>query len=189
LLGSVTSTCRLIVAPKSAWQELARAHVLDTIETGEDASLPNPALHGAAVGGCSALVTALATAAYGASNFGDVLRATLAAVSGCVGATAVAVLLVPFLVSAAQTTQPQLARYATVTSLPLAAGGLVSLLPHAVPKTLAIAALGALAYRSGSLGAHTFLGLAGAQKARAASVTALVSTLPALLTALLCTIR
>jgi hypothetical protein len=171
----------MIVLPRSAWHELAAAS--------GDARLPSPAAHGAAVGGCSALVTAFASAAHGGANFGSVLRATLAAVGGCVGATAVAVLLVPGLLSVSEAAKPQLARYASVTSLPLAAGGLLSLLPHAVPKTIAIAALGALAYRSGSLGAQALLGLSGPSRARTAFVTALVSTLPALLAALLCAMR
>jgi hypothetical protein len=59
-----------------------------------------------------------------------------------------------------------------------------------VPSTIiAIALLGALAYRSGSLGAHALLGLDGFSRARAACVTTLVSTLPALLAALLCAAR
>jgi hypothetical protein len=179
----------MIVAPKLAWQELA-AHC-----AGDVALLPSPALHGAAVGGCSVLFTALASAAYGGANFGSVLRATLAAVGGCVGATAAAVSWLPSLLSARvsqlplEATHAQLARYASVASLPLAAGGLISLVPHAVLKTIAIAALGALAYRSGSIGARTFLGLVGASKARVASVTALCSTLPALLAALLSVLR
>jgi hypothetical protein len=171
----------MIALPKSAWHELAAAS--------DDARLPSPAAHGAAVGGCSAIVTAFATAAHGGADFGSVLRATFAAVGGCVGATALAVLLVPGLLSVSEAAKPRLARYASLTSLPLAAGGLLSLLPHAVPKTIAIAALGVLAYRSGSLGAQALLGLTGPSRARTAGVTALVSTLPALLAALLCARR
>jgi hypothetical protein len=172
----------MIVTPKAVWHELAVAS--------DGARLPNPAVHGAAVGGCSAFFTAFVTAAHGGADFGSVLRATLAAVGGCVGATAAAVVFVPGLLSVSEAAKPQLARYASVTSLPLAAGGLVSLLPRTVPSTIiAIALLGVLAYRSGSLGAHALLGLDGLSRARAACVTALVSTLPALLAALLCAAR
>ena len=171
----------MIALPKSAWHELASAN--DAVE------LPSPAAHGAAVGGCSALLAACASAAHSGANFGSVLRTTLAAVGGCVGATAAAVVLVPGLITVSEAARPRLARYASVTSLPLAASGLVSLLPKTFPITIAIALLGAVAYRSGSLGAHALLGLSGSERARVASVTALVSTLPALLAALLCAVR
>jgi hypothetical protein len=156
---------------------------------GNDLRLPNPAVHGAALGGLSALLTAIATSAHQGADFGHVLRHTLAAVGGCVGATAAAVLLIPSLLNVSEAHKPRFARYASVTSLPLAAGGLASLLPQALPSTIAIAALGVLAYRSGSLGARIFLNFSGIEKTRAAAVTALVSTLPGLLAAPLCAAR
>jgi hypothetical protein len=173
-------TCRLIVAPTTAWQALA-AH--------DDLRLPSPALHGAAVGGLSALLTAVMASQREAADFSHVLRHTLAAISGGVGATAAAVLLVPSLFRVSMAQQQRFARYASLTSLPLAAGGLASLLPPSIPSTIAIAVLGVLAYRSGSLGARIFLGLEGAEKTRVAAVTALVSTLPGLLAVPLCAAR
>jgi hypothetical protein len=170
----------MIVAPTAAWQAVAAA---------PDERLPNPAMHGAALGGLSALLTAIATSAHDGADFGQVLRHTLAAIGGCVGATAAAVLLIPALLNVSETLKPRLARYASVTSLPLAAGGLASLVPQALASTFAIAVLGVLAYRSGSLGARIFLNLSGIERTRAAAVTALVSTLPGLLAAPLCAAR
>jgi hypothetical protein len=172
-------TCRLIVLPAPAWQELAA----DQAEC-----LPSPALHGAAVAGLSALLTALVASLGSGATFGSVLRSTLAAIGGCTGATALAVLLVPLLFPwrSAQLGELRLQRYASVSSLPLAAAaGLCGLLPYAMLSCIAIALLGALAYRSGSLGARDFLGLRGPRRTCTAGMTALVSTSPALLAALI----
>jgi hypothetical protein len=178
LLASLT--CRLIVAPASAWHELIAV---------PDEALPRPALHVAAVAGLIALATAILTAAHSGSDFGGVLRSTLAAIGGGVGAGALAVTFVPSLLTSEETEKKRLARYASLTALPLSTVGLVSLLPRSVPIPLAIAALSGIAYRSGSIGAHTFLGLTGPRMVRAARVTTLVSALPPLLAALLCASR
>jgi hypothetical protein len=201
LLASLT--CRLIVAPATAWREIAAGDA--------ELRLPNPVLLPAAVGGLSVVLSAAASALRPEADFSSVVRMTLAAIGGWVGAGAAAVSLAPSLISAdpalAHSTQSagaaddrsralrpidrsDLVRYASLTSLPLAAGGLFSLLPPRLPLNLAISAgLGLLAFRSGSLGARTLLGLRGPAQRRAAIVTALVSTLPALLAALSCAAR
>jgi hypothetical protein len=113
------------------------------------------------------------------ATFGWVLRTTLTAVGSSVGATALAVLLLPVLSHAAQTSQLRVARYASAASLPLSASGLVVLQPSWSVSLIAIALLGVLAYRSGSLGADVLLRLTGADRTRTAALTSLVATLPA----------
>lgn len=191
----VWTTCRLIVASKAAWQSLAAATEPDvlSVESGRRCAvagglrLPSPALHGAAVGGVAALVAALGASLHGRADFALVLRHALAAIGAGVGATAAALLLVPTLLPTNY--GAHFPRYASVTSLPLAAAGLASLLPQPTLSIIAIAALGLIAYRSGSLGARVFLNLQGSEITRAAAVTAVVSTLPGLLLVPLCAAR
>ena len=175
----VWTTCRLIVASRGAWQTLAL----------EQDELPSPAVHPAAVGGVSALFAALVSSFHPGSDLAYVVRHTLAAISSCVGAAAAAVWLVPNLFSSTEAQRDLLARYASVSSLPLAAGGIASVLPHVLLSMLAIAALGCIAYRSGSFGAAVFLNLEGDKGTRIAAATALISTLPGLLTLPLCAVR
>ena len=76
------------------------------------------------------------------------------------------------------------ARYAAAASLPLAASGWMLTAPLSfVGAFIALALSCALAYRSGSLGAATFLALQGAAQKRVAAGTSLIATLPALLSA------
>jgi hypothetical protein len=182
LLASLT--CRFLVAPRDAWRELAEPSV--------EARLPSPALHGAALAGlmsalgagvCACLPHALHT------HFSAIVRCTLAAVGGGVGATALAVNLVPRLLRAAPVERPQLARYASAATLPLTAAGLAGLLPDLTASFCAISLLGLLAYRSGSIGAELHLGLLGSERTWAAALTSLVTTLPALLVLSLCAAR
>jgi hypothetical protein len=199
-------TCRWIVAPAAAWREFAAEdRVARSFSAPRgDADWPPPILHSAAVGGVSVLLSAVAIALRPGAHFSSVLHGSLAAISGWVGAGAAAVLLAPRLISSGTQAsseggvgsgqiaakQAQLARYASLSSLPLAAGGITSLLPPVLSLNLAIiAVLGLLAYRSGSLGARHLLGLSGPRQVRAATLTTLVSTLPALLAALSCAAR
>lgn len=196
-------TCRLLFASRPAWRELGDAEV--------EARLPSPALHGAALGGLSAWSVALAVycrsvfelspaalraaelspAALRAAGgeFSGAVRCTLAAISGCAGATGLAVWFIPILLQRAQLDPTRAARFASVVSFPLAAGGLALCLPTLTASLTAIALLGVLAYRSGSHGAGVYLGLAKRERTRAALLTALVATLPALLAAPLCPAR
>jgi hypothetical protein len=98
-------------------------------------------------------------------------------------------LLLPVLLHVAQASRPRFARYASVASLPLSASGLVYLQSNLTVSFIAIALLGAVAYRSGSLGADVLLRLTGADRTRTAALTSLVATLPALLVASLCAAR
>jgi hypothetical protein len=159
------------VASSRAWQQLAQAD--------DEARLPSPAFHGAALGGLCSLLVACVSAMRPQATFGWVLRTTLTAVGSSVGATALAVLLLPVLSHAAQTSQLRVARYASAASLPLSASGLVVLQPSWTVSLIAIALLGVLAYRSGSLGADVLLRLKGADRTRTAALTSLVATLPA----------
>lgn len=166
-----------------------------------EARLPSPALHGAALGGLSAWSVAFAVFCRSvfelspavpraaAAEFSGAVRCTLAAISGCVGATVLAVWFVPMLLQRAQIDSLRAARFASVVSFPLAAGGLALCLPSLTASFTAIALLGVLAYRSGSHGAGVYLGLATREQTRAALLTALVATLPALLAAPLCPAR
>jgi hypothetical protein len=182
LLASLT--CRFLVAPRDAWRELAEPSV--------QVRLPSPALHGAAIAGLmSALGAGFCACLPHAphTHFSAIVRCTLAAVGGGVGATALAVNLVPRILRAGPVDRPRLARYASLASLPLTAAGLAGLLPGPIASFCAISLLGLLAYRSGSIGAELLLGLSGSKRSWAAGLTSLVTTLPALLVLLLCAAR
>jgi hypothetical protein len=179
LLASLT--CRLLLAPERAWPQLTEAEV--------EARLPSPALHGAALAGLASGLAALVVYTQPFHGFGSAVRCTLAAVGGSVGATALALSVVPRRLQSAGVSPVRAARYASVVSLPLAAAGAALVLPSLAASLTAIALLGALAFRSGSYGAGAFLGLHRANRTRIALMTALVSALPALLAAPLCTPR
>jgi hypothetical protein len=176
-------TCRLLTASSYAWRQLTEADVR------MDARLPSPVLHGAALGGVITLLTSLATIVRSSLNFSDAVRATLAAMGCSVGASAVALAVVPAYLRGLNVAQMSAQRYASATALPLAVSGCSLLLPRLTTSLIAIALLGALAYLSGLRGAATFLALQGADKKRAAALAGLAPTLPALLLAPLHAVR
>ena len=169
-------TCRLLFASSYAWRQLTDAETR--------AFLPSPALHGAALGGLSALVAGAAVCLRPGIDFSGVVRATLAAIGCGVGAAALATAVVPLLLRRVHADRALGARYASAASLPLAASGWIVALPSRSASFIALALCCALAYRSGSLGAATLLALRGAAQKRVAAWTSLVATLPALLSAL-----
>jgi hypothetical protein len=191
-----------LVAPQLAWRELAdveesarlpsAARLPDPARLEFSARLPSPARMGAS---CAGVASALSAVVYAAlphatpTSFGAIARCTLAAVGGGVGATALAVCLVPRLLRAEPAVRPQLARYASAASLPLTAAGLALSLPGLIASLCAIGLLGLLAYRSGSIGAEVLLGLSKPARIRTAGLTSLVTTLPALFVSLLCATR
>lgn len=172
-------TCRLLFASSDTWRQLSDA---DT-----DAHLPSPALHGAALGGVSAVLAAALWSLRPGLDFGSTVRCIVAAVSCGVGATALALAVVPALLSRQRSTSSlcpaRASRYASVVALPLSASGFVAALPSMTAAFIALALLSALAYRSGSLGARVFLDLHGFERARVATSTCLVATLPSLVAA------
>ena len=168
-------TCRLLFASSDAWRQLTDAEAR--------ALLPSPALHGAALGGLSALVASALVCLRPGMNFSGVVRATLAAIGCGVGAAALATAVVPLLLRRVLVDRALAARYAAAASLPLAASGWIIALPSTTVSYIAIALCCALAYRSGSLGAATLLALHGADQRRVAASTSLIATLPALLSA------
>jgi hypothetical protein len=149
-----------------------------------EAHLPSPALHSAALGGVTTLLTGFAISLRPGLSFSDAVQAMLAAIGCSVGASACALAVVPALLRrrGLNVDQPKMLRYASATALPLAvSGGSVLLLPRLAMSLIAIALLCALAYLSGSRGAATFLALHGAAQTRAATFASLAATLPALL--------
>ena len=122
------------------------------------------------------------------------MRCIVAAASGGLGATALALVLIPALLHRRlsarqdlvarvpnQLSPERLARYASAVSLPLAATGWIVALPTLTASYIALVLSCALAYRSGSHGARAFLGLTGLENARIAALTSLVATLPSFL--------
>jgi hypothetical protein len=174
-------TCRLLTASSYAWRQLTDADV--------DARLPSPALHGAALGGVITLLTSLAASLRPSLNFSDAVRTALAAMGSSVGASALALAIVPACLRGLHVAQKPALRYASATALPLAVSGGCVLLPHLATSLIAIAVLCALAYLSGLRGAATFLSLQGADQTRAATLASLAPTLPALLLAPLYAVR
>ncbi|HET8932678.1 MAG TPA: hypothetical protein VFN67_04520 [Polyangiales bacterium] len=176
-------TCRLLTASSYAWRQLTDADV--------DARLPSPALHGAALGGVITVLTMLGAMIGLRPNlhFSDAVRAALAAIGSSVGASALALLVVPAWLRGLHVAQKPALRYASTTALPLAVSGGCVLLPHLATSLIAIALLGALAYLSGLRGAAMFLSLQGSEKTRAAALASLAPTLPALLLAPLHAVR
>jgi hypothetical protein len=122
-------------------------------------------------------------------NFSDGVRTVLAALGCSVGASALAVTVVPAWLSGLNVAQKPALRYASATALPLAVSGSCVLLPHLAISLIAVALLCALAYLSGLRGAATYLALHGADKTRAAALASLAATLPALLLAPLYAVR
>jgi hypothetical protein len=175
LLASLT--WKLIVLPEIAWPRLTAA-----VDRGE--GMPAPALHAAAVGGLSAVSTLLGAAFRTGSTVSGVIVATLTAIAGYVGSAALCVSLAPKLVEAPERFQALLPRFASAASLPVVASGIVNVIPLSMISVMAALAGSALTYRSGSLGARDFLGMEGAKRNRAATMTTLVSTLPVLCAAL-----
>jgi hypothetical protein len=125
-------------------------------------------------------------------DFGGVVRCTIVALSGSLGATALAITLVPTLIASilrrasdgkAIVSESDAQRYASAASLPLAASGWIAAVPSLTASLTALALSCALAYRSGSLGARVFLHVKGAKTTLLALVTCLVATLPSLLSA------
>jgi hypothetical protein len=147
--------------------------------------LPAPALHAAAVGGISAIATLLGATLRTGSSVSSVIIATLIATAGYVGSAAAAVTFVPKLVEAPERFQALLPRFASAAVLPIVASGIINVVPLSIISVMAALAGAALTFRSGSLGARDFLGMEGAKRKRAATLTTLVSTLPALCAALL----
>jgi hypothetical protein len=174
-------TCRLLTASSYAWRQLTDVNV--------ELRLPSPALHGAMLGGATALLTSLATLMRPNLNFSDAVRATLAAVGSSVGASVVALAIVPAGLRGLHVAQTPALRYASATALPLAVSGCSVLFGQLTISLIAIALLCALAYLSGLRGAAMFLALQGAEKRRAATLASLAPTLPALLLAPLYAVR
>lgn len=180
-------TCRLLFASSDAWRELTDAD--------PTAHLPDPALHGAALGGLSAAIATLASSLGPHNDFGNVVRCTIAALSGGVGATALTTAVVPRLLrplgfATDEAVNPvRAARYASAASLPLAASGWITALPTLTAALTALALLAALAYRSGSVGARVLWDREGSGTMRLAIATSLVATLPSLLAAPLHAVR
>lgn len=172
-------TCRLLLASSDAWRQLTDA---DT-----HGALPSPALHGAALGGIAATSAALCSFLRPHIDFGNTVRCTVAALSGGLGATALALVVVPTLlqrpVSPSPVNTARAARYASAATLPLAASGCITALPSLTASYIALALFCALAYRSGSLGARVLLGLSGSRGRLVAASTTLVATLPSLVAA------
>jgi hypothetical protein len=145
-------------------------------------------LHGAALGAVSAVLAALLWSLGSHTDFGSVVRCTVAALSGGIGATALTTAVIPRLLGTS--VSPIAAtRFASVASLPLAASGWVVALPTLTTAFIALALACALAYRSGSLGARVFLTKTGPETTRIAVATCLVATLPSLLAAPLLRMR
>lgn len=176
---SPSLTCRLLTASRSAWQELTDA----------DVRVAGSARYSTTLGGIAALLTSLIMLLRPTQDFGEVVRTTLAAFGSNVGATAVALAVVPACLRGLQLDQARVVRYATAAALPLAVSGCAVLLPSLASSFIAIALLSALAYLSGSRGAATFLALRGADRARVATLASLAPTLPALLLATLQALR
>jgi hypothetical protein len=205
-------TCRLLIASGDAWRQLTDAEV--------ETHLPSPALHGATLSGMSAVIAALAplservthaSALRSHHDFGSAVRCTIAALSGSMGATVLALLVIPALLNklrsqqlsqtgpiGLQLQQPsdstthahgRAARYASAASLPLAASGWIVALPTLTASYIALALFSALAYRSGLLGARVLLGLSGFDKTLVATLTCMVATLPSLVAAPLHAVR
>jgi hypothetical protein len=175
LLASLT--WKLIVVPELAWPRLTAA-----CDRGE--ALPSPIAHVASIGGMSAVATLLGSALRAGSTVGSVTIAVLAAIAGYVGSATLAVSLVPRLIEAPEAFKHLVSRFASAAALPMVASGLVNVIPLSVISVMAVAVSSALTFRSGSLGARDFLGMEGARRKRAATVTTVVSTLPALIAAL-----
>jgi hypothetical protein len=174
-------TCRLLFASSDAWRQLADPETC--------AFLPSPALHGAALGGLSAVIASATVCLRPGIDFSGVVRVALAATGCGVGAAALATAVVPLLLRKVHADPALGARYASTASLPLAASGWIVALPSKSASFIALALCCALAYRSGSLGAATLLALQGATRKRVAAWTSLVATLPALLSAPLHVVR
>jgi hypothetical protein len=178
---SPSLTCRLLIASSYAWRQLTDADV--------ESRLPSPALHGAALGGVSALLTGLATLMFPNASFSDSVRTALAATGSSVGASAVALAVVPASLRGLHVDQTKALRFAAAAALPLAVSGCTLLLPSLKMSFLAIGLLSAIAYRTGSLGAVAYLALHGSERTRAAMLASLVPALPALLLAPLHAVR
>jgi hypothetical protein len=211
-------TCRLLMTSGDAWRQLTDAEI--------ETHLPSPALHGATLSGMSAVIAALAPlservthalslpALRSHHDFGSAVRCTIAALSGSMGATALALFVIPAVMPALLNklrgrqlsqlnhqgpvglTEPtdsmtlgRAARYASTASLPLAASGWIVALPTLTASYIALALFSALAYRSGLLGARVLLGLSGFDKTLVATLTCVVATLPSLVAAPLHAVR
>ncbi len=170
-------TWKLIVVPELAWPRLTAA-----CDRGE--ALPSPIAHAAALGGASAAATLIGATLRAGATVGTVTIAVLAAIAGYVGSAALAVTAVPRLIEAPEAFQHLVSRFASAAALPVVASGVLNIIPLSVISVMAVAVSAALTFRSGSLGARDFLGMEGARRKRAATVTTVVATLPALLAAL-----
>jgi hypothetical protein len=172
-----TLTLKLIVVPELAWPRLTTA-----CDRGE--ALPSPIAHAGAIAASSAVATLIGSALRAGATVGNVTIAVLAAIAGYVGSAALAVTLLPRLIEAPEAFKHLVPRFASAAVLPVVASGVVNIIPLAVISVMAVAVSAALTYRSGSLGARDFLGMEGAKRKHAATLTTVVSTLPALLAAL-----
>ncbi len=171
-------TWKLIVIPELAWPRLTAA-----CDRGE--ALPEPVLHAAAVGGVSVLSSMVGALLVPRTTVSGVIIATLIAIAGYVGSAGLAVYLVPRIVDAPEQFSSLLPRFASAASLPIVASGIINFIPLSIISVMAALAGSALTFRSGSLGARDFLGMEGARRKRAATLTTMVSTLPTLCAALL----
>jgi hypothetical protein len=175
LLASLT--WKLLIVPENAWPRLTAA-----CDRGEP--LPAPAAHAAAMGGLSVLSTLVGASLRAGATVSSVTVTVLAAVAGYVGSAVLAVALVPKFVQAPVAYQHLLPRFASAASLPVVASGICNIVPLSALSVMAVTLGAALTFRSGSLGARDFLGMEGAPRKHAATVTTVVSTLPAFCAAL-----
>ncbi len=181
-------TWELVALPSRAWPRYAK------VSARTEAA--DAVLRAAAVGGVAAIATCLGAAAHPRASVSFVVVPGLAAVAGYVGTAAIAGGFLPQLLArsvaaATEASSPtlvpsdELSRFASAAVLPMLASGIAHAIPFAGFQVVA-ALLGAVAtYYSGSLGARALLGMEGASRKRVATLTALVSTPPALLAALL----
>lgn len=184
-------TWELVAQPSRAWPRYAEA----------SARVPATTLvsRAATLAALASIAACVGAAAHPSASVSFVVVSGLAAVAGYVGTAAIAADLLPQLLarsvataSEASSSSPstlvpsdELTRFASAAVLPMLASGVANAIPLAGLQVTA-ALLGAVAtYYSGSLGARALLGMEGASRKRVATLTALVSTPPALLAALL----
>jgi hypothetical protein len=180
LLASLT--WKLILSPGHAWPRMSAA------VHGESA-LADPALQAGAVGGVSAACVLVAAALRPGATTSGAIVTTLIAIAGYVGAAALSVSFAPRFVDAPEHRTALIPRFTSAASLPVIASGAAHLVPHSIVSVMATVLGAVITYCSGSLGARDFLGIEGTNRTRAATMTTLVSTPPALCTALLLALR
>jgi len=171
-------TWKLAALPEQAWPRFAAAHA-------QAEPLPSPIRHVAGVALVSVLSTAIGWLFKSHTTAAGAVLQVLMALVGYVGGATLAVEASRRLVVAPSASSDAVSRFASGAVLPVAASGMLNVIPF-VPLNMVLALAGAAASaHSGWIGASAMLALEGASRKRAAAVPAGVALGLVLLTSII----